>query len=65
MDENLLFHSLSLCKVCTKESKLLSMQFKRVHNMINCGFNLKKWGIRDSKGWQVCNENIRDTIVFF
>ena len=44
VDEHVLFHSLSLCKVCIKESKLLSMQFKIVHNIINRGVNLKKGG---------------------
>ena len=41
----------------------MSLQFKVVHNITNCGVNLKKWGIRDSDLCLFCDENVSDTLV--
>ena len=46
----------------TKEPKLLSFQFKILHNVLNNGSNLYKWKIRDSNVCQICKQSV-DTIV--
>ena len=63
VSNDLLFNSLNLCKIATKEAKIMSLQFKVVHNITNCGVNLKKWGIRDSDLCLFCDENVSDTLV--
>ena len=63
LDENICYQSLPLAKQCTKEPKLLAVQFKLTHNIINCRSNKRKWNISDSDTCEFCSPSILDDIV--
>ena len=51
IDNELVYKSLNLFRLATKESRPVSLQFKVVHNKIKSGINLCKWDIRKSSNW--------------
>ena len=48
--EDLYYKNLLLVKQYTDEPKLLAMSFKIIHNITNCGENLKKLEYCEGKG---------------
>ena len=62
-DEDLFYNSLPLAKKCTKEPRLLAIQFKILHNITNCKSNLHKWKISENDICEFCESNKRDDII--
>ena len=62
LDEDIFYASLPLVKKSTSEPKLLSMQFKIIHQITNCGSKLNKWKIARSDKCQFGNYNMTDNV---
>ena len=67
IDYNLLedkfYRSLTLVRICTKEPKLLAVQFKIIHNIVNCKSNLHKWNISEGDICEFCKTSEKDEII--
>ena len=63
LNEYIFYNSLPLAKKCTKEPKLIAIQFKIIHNIINCNSNLYKWKITESDVCEFCSSNERDDLI--
>ena len=50
-------------KQATSEPELIALQFKIIHNILNTGENLKKWGIQEHETCCMCDTNTTDSIV--
>ena len=62
IEEQTFYDSMVQAHKSTKEPKLISFQFKILHNIVNNGSNLLKWKIRDTNLCEMC-KNAVDTIV--
>ena len=62
-DEDIFYKSLPLVKKCTREPKLLAVQFKIIHNITNCKSNLFKWRISENDTCDFCTSNQRDDLI--
>lgn len=60
---NIVLNSLDLTKKSCSESKLISFQFKIIHNIVNNGTNLHKWGIRNTPNCIICKKDISDSLI--
>ena len=63
LPEEVFYNSLILAKRSTQEPKLVSLQFKIIHDIVNCNKNLFKWKISNSKICEFCKSGKKDTIV--
>ena len=52
-----------MTKRCSTEATLLAIQFKIIHNLVNCNGNLYKWKISDTDLCECCNLSVKDTVV--
>ena len=55
--------SFTKAKKSLTEPKILSLQFKIIHNITNCGANLAKWGIKENKLCNYCRTPEIDTVT--
>ena len=63
LPEEVFYNSLVLAKRSTQEPKLVSLQFKIIHDIVNCNKNLFKWKISNSEICEFCKSGEKDTIV--
>ena len=63
LPEEVFYNSLILAKKCTQEPKLVSLQFKIIHNIVNCNANLFRWNISTTEICEFCESGEKDTIV--
>ena len=63
LDEEIFYNSLPRAKKSTTDTKLISFQFKIIHNIINNRDNLYKWKISESDACRKCHENEKEDIV--
>ena len=63
LNEDKFYKSLPLVQKCTKEPKLLAVQFKIIHNIINCKTNLYKWKISEDDICEFCKTSEKDNII--
>ena len=54
LPEEVFYNSLILAKMSTQEPKLVSLQFRIIHDIFNCNKNLFKWNISNSKICEFC-----------
>ena len=62
-NEDIFYESLPLVKKCTKEPKLLAVQFKIIHNIVNCKSNLHKWNISEDDACEFCETRETNDIL--
>ena len=62
ISNEIVLKSMALTRMCTKESLLISFQFKVIHNIINCGANLVKWKLKESSLCKYCENSNTDNI---
>lgn len=55
--------SITLTKLCTKDSYLKAFQFKLQNKILNCRKNLYKWQIADSPTCVLCNADACDSDI--
>ena len=63
VDEDIFQKRLVKTKQATGESELISFQFKILHDILNIGENLHKWGIQNSDSCNMCGTNTIDSVV--
>ena len=63
LSQDKFYNSLVMAKRCSTEAKLLAIQFKIIHNLVNCNGNLYKWKISDTDLCEFCNLSVKDNIV--
>ena len=63
LNEHIFYNSLPLAKQCTKEQKLIAIQFNIIHNIINCKSNLHKWKITENDVCKFYSSNKRDDLI--
>ena len=63
LNEDMFYKSLPMVQTCTKEPKLLALQFKIIHNIINCKSNLFKWKISEDDICEFCKTSEKDDII--
>ena len=61
--EEVFYNSLMLAKKCTQEPKLIALQFKIIHNIVNCNANLFKWNISSTDICELCGAGEKDSII--
>ena len=63
LSEERFYESLPLAKKCTKEPKLLAIQFKITHNIINSKSNLYRWKLVENDRCEFCTADEQDDIL--
>ena len=61
--EEIFYESLPKTINATNDQKLISFQFKIIHNIINNNANLYKWKIKDTNLCSFCNTESPDDVV--
>ena len=54
LNEDIVYKSLPLVNKCTKEPKLIALQFKIIRNIVNCKSKLHKWNISEDDTCEFC-----------
>lgn len=60
---DIFYESLTLTKMSAHEPRLLSIQFKILHNIMNCKYNLCKWKIKSNDECKSCPSKGSDTLT--